>query len=213
MSNLVIRRLNAISSLCWGGVLGLLALGLFAIHESDLTYLGDGGGFVLACTFFGLALLSGRGVGTGSVIAGASLGTIGLWLEPLGDVLGPEITSLGASLGLAESLCVTYLTPLMTVLTASVVLGMLLCGATGSGAVSAQCVLAGIVACGCLLIPGDPMQLTSAAALLWALIVLLSLGSWAKHHAQRVSESSAFVRLAQEGPLATLSRGSTQHAS
>ncbi|MBX3323080.1 MAG: hypothetical protein KF757_08840 [Phycisphaeraceae bacterium] len=208
MDHKLIRRLNAIGAVVWAGSLGVLGLVALASWERGLVETAFGVGFVFSCVFLGIFLLSGR-VFNGAVLLAAGLaGLVGFWFEPLEGLIGHLIVGLVDVAGFTDAHLLDRFVLPLSIAAASGVMGLSLCAATSSAAVGAQTALAGLIASVCPLAPGNPMYLLGAAVVLWNLIVMLSLGSWARDHAMRLSSSVGVVRLGQEGPLASLERGS-----
>lgn len=210
MSRMGMGRLNAIHAVAWAGCLGLVAVIGLSWVEHDLVAAAYTGGFVAACTFLGLILLAGKSVNVAAVACAAALATAGFWLGPLERLVFDRTIDVAGRVGISEEFSTAYLALPCAALAASMIVGILLHVGTTSPRVGVQSILGGVVAAGCLAAPGDPALLIAAAGLLWGLIVLLSLASWARDHAMRLSDYRNFVQLGQDGPLATLSRGSTQ---
>lgn len=210
MSGASRRRINAITSVAWASCLGMVSVVALAVVEHDLLAAAYAGGFVMALGYVGMVLLSGRRAGTATLGAGVVLATSGVWLGPVQHYLRPVAIDTAAHLGVSESFAEAYLALPSAALASAFLVGLLLYAGAGCGRIGFQSVLAGIVAGVCLIAPGEPAMLIAASGLLWGLIVLLSVATWARDHALRLSEASTFVRIGQEGPLATLARGSTQ---
>lgn len=204
------RRLNAIHAVTWAGCLGLVAVVGLSWLEHDLRAAAHTGGFVLACTFLGLVALCGRSLGFGVIATAIAMGCAGLWLGPLQNALHPFVVGVASNLGMTEHFASAYAALPAAAIAASMLLGVLLHFGTACGRIAFQSLMAGLVAAACLIAPGQPITLMAAAGLLWSLIILLSIASWARDRVLRLSDARAFVRLGQEGPLATLARGSTQ---
>lgn len=208
MDRMLTRRLAAIGAVAWTGTLGVLAVVLFGMQHRELVGPAFGVGFVFACVFLMLSLLSGVRTNLAMLVTAGFGGMIGFWFDPLAlavdRFIGWGVTSWGWEANSIERFSMP-----LTILVASVLTAALLKASTRSGSVAFQTVLAGLIASGCTLVPGNPGYVVGAAVVLWNLIVYLSLGSWARDHAMRLSCARRPVpKLGQEGPLATLARGS-----
>lgn len=210
MSGASRRRTNAITSVAWASCLGMVSVVALAVMEHDLLAAAYAGGFVMALGYVGMVLLSGRRVGAATLGAGITLATAGIWLGPVQNYLRPVAIDATARIGIAETFAEAYIALPAAAVASAFLVGLLLYAGAGCGRIGFQSVLAGLVAGACLIVPGEPAMLIAASGLLWGLIVLLSVASWARDHALRLSEASTFVRIGQEGPLATLARGSAQ---
>lgn len=210
MSGASRRRINAITSVAWASCLGMVSVVGLAVVEHDLLAAAYAGGFVMALGYVGMVLLSGRGAGAATLGAGITLATAGTWLGPVQNYLRPLAVDAAMRVGISEHFAEAYAALPAAAVASAFLLGLLLYAGTGCGRIGFQSVLAGVVAGVCLIAPGQPMMLIGAAGLLWGLIVLLSVATWARDHALRLSEAATFVRIGQEGPLATLARGSAQ---
>lgn len=211
MSRMRMGRQEAIHAVAWAGCLGLVAVIGLSWVEHDLVAAAYTGGFVAACTFLGLIMLAGKHLNIGAVACAAALATAGFWLGPLERLVFARMIGVAARVGISQEFSSAYLALPFAAIAASMIVGLLLHVGTASSRVGVQSILGGVVAAGCLAAPGEPALRIAAAGLLWGLIVLLSLASWARDHAMRLSDYRNFVQLGQDGPLATLSRGSTQH--
>ncbi|MCL4220703.1 MAG: hypothetical protein KJZ65_04975 [Phycisphaerales bacterium] len=204
------RRINAITSVAWASCLGMVSVVALAVVEHDLLAAAYAGGFVMALGYVGMVLLSGRRAGMATLGAGVVLGTAGVWLGPVQNYLRPVVVDTATRIGIAETFAEAYVALPAAAVASALLVGLLLYAGAGCGRIGFQSVLAGTVAGVCLIAPGEAAVRIPASGLLWGLIVLLSVATWARDHALRLSEASTFVRLGQEGPLATLARGSTQ---
>lgn len=210
MSGASRRRTNAITSVAWASCLGMVSVVALAVMEHDLLAAAYAGGFVMALGYVGMVLLSGRRVGAATLGAGITLATAGIWIGPVQNYLRPVAIDAAARIGITETFAEAYIALPAAAVASAFLVGLLLYAGAGCGRIGFQSVLAGLVAGVCLIVPGEPAMLIAASGLLWGLIVLLSVSSWARDHALRLSEASTFVRIGQEGPLATLARGSAQ---
>ncbi len=210
MSGASRRRTNAITSVAWASCLGMVSVVALAIVEHDLLAAAYAGGFVMALGYVGMVLLSGRRVGAATLGAGITLATAGVWLGPVQNYLRPIAVDAAMRIGLSETFAEAYVALPTAAVASAFLIGLLLYVGAGCGRIGLQSVLAGVVAGACLIAPGEPAVLMASGGLLWGLIVLLSVATWARDHALRLSEATTFVRIGQEGPLATLARGSIQ---
>lgn len=203
------RDMLCINAVAWAGTLGVVGMIGLDVVAGDLHRTAVGIGFMFVAVFLGQMLISGRGLNFGAMMVAAVGGSFLFWAKPgviwFADTLDAQFQ--GSSPTILH--WVELLSMPLGILIMSAVLGLMLCAATGSHGVGAQAVLAGGVAAGCTLVPGNPTLLMGTAAALWCLLVFLSLSSWARDYASRASRGSGFVRLGQDGPLASLARGST----
>ncbi|GAB4383198.1 MAG: hypothetical protein Kow0022_02400 [Phycisphaerales bacterium] len=183
------RRLNAIHAVTWAGCLGMVATVGLSWFEHDLRAAAHAGGFVFASTLLGLVASCGRPIGSGVITAAAALGCAGLWLGSVHAALDPLVVRAAISLGLSEQLTGAYVALPAVAVVVSVLLGVLLLIGTSCGRIAFQSLLGGLVAGVCLIAPGEPITLLAASGLLWSLIVLLSISSWARDHAMRLSDT------------------------
>lgn len=207
------RDILCINAIAWAGTLGVVGMAALDVAARDLYRTGGGLGFVFSAVFLGLMLVSGRGLNFGSLAAALAAGSFQFWAKPglmwFADAVNARITADDPAIVYwAETLSLPACIMLM-----SAVLALMFLAATGSRSVAAQTVLAGAVAGGCTLVPGNPVLLLGTAAALWCSIVFLSLSSWARNYASRASRRTGVVTLGQDGPLATLARGSTHSGS
>jgi hypothetical protein len=158
--------------------------------------------------FLGLSVISGRRWNGGVLLSAGLAALIGFWFEPLEHAVGQVLSWATTHSPAVGSAAIERFSLPVTIFMSSVLMGLSLRTATGSSSVGAQAMLAGLIASVCPLAPGHPTYLLGAAVMLWNLIVMLSLGSCARDHVIRLSSSSKPVKLGQEGPLATLARGS-----
>lgn len=212
MSTSLDREILCINAIAWAGTLGVVGMAALDVADGDLHRTANGLGFVFAAVFLGQMLVSGRGLNFGALVASLAVGSFQFWAKPglmwfVDSVAARLAGSSPATLHWAEMLALPA-----GVLIVSVVLALMFLSATGSRGVGTQTVLAGAVAAGCMLVPGNTVLLLGTAAALWCSIVFLSLSSWARNYASRASRRTGVVMLGQEGPLATLARGST-HAT
>jgi len=204
------RDMLCINAIAWAGTLGVVGMVGLDIVAGDLHRTAVAIGYMFVAVFLGQILVSGRGLNFGCLMVAATGGSFMFWAKPgalwFVDAMSVRLQSAGP---LVNNWADLLSLPIGIVLL-SMVLGLMLCAATGSRGVGAQAVLAGAVAAGCTLVPGNTTLLMGTAAALWCSIVFLSLSSWARDYASRASRGSGFVRLGQDGPLASLARGSTQ---
>lgn len=207
------RDMLCINAIAWAGTLGIVGMAGLDVAAGDLYRTGVGIGYLFVAVFLGQLLISGRGLNFGAIMVAAAAGSFLFWAKPgaiwLADTLSAQFAgSAGSVLHWVDMLSLP-----LGMLIVSIVLGLMLCAATGSRGVGAQAVLAGGVAGGAVLVPGNPTLMMGTAGALWCSIVFLSLSSWARDYSSRASRGSGFVRLGQDGPLASLARGSTHRTA
>ncbi len=202
------REMLCINAIAWAGALGVVGLVALDIREHSLNWSSSGVGFIFASVFFGLLLVSGRGLSFGALLVAAVAGGFPLWAEPGAMWFTNLLAGMTLPSWLMNSMEILSLPIFMVCVSAF--MGLLLAAATTSRGVGIQTVLAGFVAGGCLMAPGEPTIVLGAAGVLWNLIVYLSLSSWARDYAARASRNQSAPALGQSGPLASLVRGSTK---
>jgi hypothetical protein len=209
MSNRLDRDMLCVNAIAWAGTLGVVGMIASDVASGNLHRTGTGLGFIFSAVLLGQMLASGRGLNFGALMAAATAGSFQFWAKP---GLLWFVDAVDAGFGRADP-GLTHWVELLSlpacIVALSAVLGLMLLSATGSRGVGAQSVLAGAVAATCTLVPGNTVLMLGTAGALWCSIVFLSLSRWGRDYASRASRGAGLVRLGQDGPLASLARGST----
>lgn len=209
MSRNLHREMLCINSVAWAGTLGVVGLVILDVVGKELSWSGSMLGYIFAAVLLGQMFLSGRGLNFGSLVLAAAAGSSPFWFESAWTWFDESFIGLVDQTGSwVAGLIGLFALPVFLVL-CSIFAGLMLCAATSSSGVGVQGVLAGFVAGAMTMVPGDRTLIFGAASALWCLILFLSLSKWARNYASRTSRGSGIVCLGQDGPLASLVRGST----
>ncbi len=206
------REMLCINAVAWAGTLLVVGFVTLDVLGNSLAWSSGAIGYVVATVLLAQMLLSGRGIRVGALLLAAAASAFPFWFAPAETWFLSTIAQLinpaqAWFVGMVELLAMPAF-----VIACSLIAGLLLSSATGSGAVGVQAVLAGVVAGVVALVPGDPTMIYGASGAMWCLIVFLSLSKWARNHASRLSRGPDIVCLGQSGPLASLVRGSAHEA-
>jgi hypothetical protein len=204
------RETLCINAVAWAGTLSVVGLVVLDVAQHSLSWTSGAIGYIFAAVLLGQMFLSGRGLNFGSLLLAGVAGAFPFWSQPASSWFGELMVGLvgNAETWLAGMVGMLVLPVFMVLCSAFV--GLMLSAATGSGAVGVQSLLAGVVAGVVSLVPGDPTMILGAAGALWCSILFLSLSKWARNYLSRTSRGAEIVCLGQDGPLASLVRGSAQ---